>query len=147
SATPKFCFRFQGSLGSTRLERARCLKKEPIKLRSTPTGRNRASTASPASRPTSSATAGWSARSPTRRSKSWSRRPDELRPRPGVVTGARVLRRIVELDAEALRRVPHPARVVEEGARHRHHVGLALGDGRFGLFGIRDHPDRAYFDF
>src|ERR1051325_7446219 len=71
------------------------------------------------------------------------RRPRQPGSGPGVVAGARVLRRIIELHAEALRRVPHPARVVEKGARHRHHVGLAFGDGRLGLVGVRTHPPPA----
>jgi xanthine/CO dehydrogenase XdhC/CoxF family maturation factor len=37
----------------------------------------------------------------------------------------------VDLHAEALGRVPDPARVVENRARHRHHVGFARSDDFF----------------
>ena len=34
-------------------------------------------------------------------------------------------------------------RIVEERARHRDHIGFALGNDRLGLFGIDDHADDA----
>src|SRR3990172_6183860 len=54
---------------------------------------------------------------------------------------ARVLRRVVELDAEALGGVPHPARIVEQRARYRHHVGFPGGEDLLGLLWVRDHAD------
>src|SRR5512135_1578568 len=58
----------------------------------------------------------------------------------------RVLRRVLDLYAELLRRVPHPARVVQEAARERDHVGLALRDDALGLLRIGDQADRAHGD-
>jgi len=57
-------------LGLDEREAREVIEKRTHKERSTPTGRSRGNTASPGCRPTWSATAGWSARSPTRRSKS-----------------------------------------------------------------------------
>src|SRR5258708_27151194 len=51
-------------------------------------------------------------------------RSRELRARPQIGVAAGIRRRIVELHAEALGGVPHPARVVEERARHGAHPGL-----------------------
>src|SRR3972149_2731808 len=54
--------------------RARYSNNEPTRRQSTPIGRNRASTASPACPPSSSAKTAWSARNPTRRSSTWCNR-------------------------------------------------------------------------
>ena len=56
------------------------------------------------------------------------------------------MHRTGDVGRQRLRRVPAPMRVVEEGARQRHHIGLAFGDDGFGLFGVRDHADRAHHD-
>jgi len=40
--------------------------------------------------------------------------------------------------------VPDPARIVEEGAGQRHHVGRAVADHRIGLVRMGDQPDRAH---
>src|SRR6267143_3439457 len=69
-------------------------------------------------------------------------RSRELRARPQIGVAAGIRRRIVELHAEALGGVPHPARVVEERARHGDHVGLAGSDDLLGLFGVGDHSYR-----
>ena len=60
-------------LGLDEAQAREVIESEPTRPRSTP-GKSRASTASPACRPTSSASAAWSVPSPTRRWKSWSSR-------------------------------------------------------------------------
>src|SRR5437868_4087755 len=70
----------------------------------------------------------------------------ELRARPLVEARTSVGRRVVDLDAVALSGVPDPARVVEKGARKRHHVRLTAGDHLFGVVDVGDHADRAYLD-
>ncbi len=57
-----------------------------------------------------------------------------------------ILRRARHVGAERLGGVPAPMRVVEEGARDRHLVGLALGDDRLGLRRRQDQPDRTRDD-
>src|SRR5256886_7733715 len=73
-------------------------------------------------------------------------RSRELRARPQLGVAAGVRRRILELHAEALGGVPHPARVVEERARHGDHVRLAGSDDLLGLLGDGDHAYRPDVD-
>src|ERR1019366_2989707 len=61
--------------------------------------------------------------------------------RPQLGAGARILHRPRHLGAERLGRVPAPMRIVEETARHRHHIGLALRHDRLGMFGLDDKAD------
>src|SRR6185437_4355877 len=63
--------------------------------------------------------------------------------RPQLRPGALVLHRTLDLGAERLGRVPAPMRVVEKGARQRHHVGLALRHDVLGLLRCQDEADRA----
>src|SRR5215469_1797531 len=57
----------------------------------------------------------------------------ERRPRPHLRRGALVLLGAGDVGAEGISRPPTPMGVVEHGACERHHIGLALGDDRFGL--------------
>ena len=54
------------------------------------------------------------------------------------------LRGRLELVSEGRRRAPGPARVGEQGARDRDHVGTAAGDDLFRLPGIVDQADGAH---
>ena len=62
--------------------------------------------------------------------------------RPLIGAGAPVLRRVLDISAEPVGGVPGPARIVEEGSGKRHAVGAAVGDDRFCLVRIDNHPDR-----
>src|SRR4051812_23070836 len=55
---------------------------------------------------------------------------------------AQILRRRGHLAAKLRRCVPRPARVVEDAAGKRDHVGVAGADDRFRLLGLGDHADR-----
>src|SRR5471032_3110035 len=54
---------------------------------------------------------------------------------------AQILRRRLDLRTQPGGRVPRPARVVQHGARHRHHVGIARRQYRLGLFRLGDQAD------
>src|SRR5476651_2850326 len=62
---------------------------------------------------------------------------------PQLWTGALILRCACYLGTKRLRCVPTPARVIEHGARKRHHVGLTLRYNGFGLRRRDNQPDRA----
>src|SRR6185437_343214 len=65
------------------------------------------------------------------------------RGRPQLWPDPQILLRARHISAKRPGSVPAPMRVIEEGARHRHHVGLTFGDDRFGLLRLENEADRA----
>src|SRR5215217_8784197 len=66
--------------------------------------------------------------------------------RPHLWCRALILRRACDLAAELERGMPAPMRIVENRARERDLIGLALGEQRLGLFRRDDEPDHARRD-
>ena len=49
----------------------------------------------------------------------------------------------MEIDAERIRRVPSPPRIIEKCARKRDLIGMSIREDFFRLLGRNNHPDRA----